>query len=75
LRLNTVINRLLQERLIDADGVNYSIRIIGALLLAKRLDAFPDLARKAPRVVVYMGTSKLETKLDQSGSRGYAVGF
>jgi ATP-dependent DNA helicase RecG len=70
-----VINRLLQERLIDADGGNYSIRIIGALLLAKRLDAFPDLARKAPRVVVYTGTSKLETKLDQSGTRGYAVGF
>ncbi len=36
---------------------------------------FPDVARKAPRVVVYTGTSKLETKLDQSGVRGYAVGF
>jgi ATP-dependent DNA helicase RecG len=70
-----VISRLLQERLIDADGGQYSIRIIGALLLAKRLDAFPDVARKAPRVVVYTGTSKLETKLDQSGVRGYAVGF
>ena len=58
-----VISRLLQERLIDADGGQYSIRIIGALLLAKRLDAFPDVARKAPRVVVYTGTSKLETKL------------
>jgi len=27
------------------------------------------------RVVVYSGTSKLETRLDQTGSRGYAVGF
>jgi ATP-dependent DNA helicase RecG len=70
-----VMDRLLQERLIDTDGSSYSIRIIGALLLAKRLDAFPGVARKAARVVVYTGTSKLETKLDQSGIRGYAVGF
>ena len=34
-----------------------------------------DLARKLPRVVVYTGASKLETRLDQSGTRGYAVGF
>ncbi|MGH8578243.1 MAG: hypothetical protein ACREXJ_15295, partial [Gammaproteobacteria bacterium] len=31
--------------------------------------------RKAPRVVVYTGTSKLETRLDQLGVKGYAVGF
>jgi len=45
------------------------------LLLAKHLEDFPDLQRKAPRVVVYTGTSKLETRLDQSGIKGYAVGF
>ena len=47
----------------------------GAILLAKRLSDFPDLTRKVPRVVVYTGTSKLETKLDQPGVKGYAVGF
>ena len=47
----------------------------GALLLAKRLDEFPDLARKAPRVVVYSEASKLQTRLDQTGAKGYAVGF
>jgi len=31
--------------------------------------------RKAPRVVVYTGTSKLETRLDQTNLKGYAVGF
>ena len=39
------------------------------------MDEFPDLSRKAPRVVVYTGASKLETRLDQVGLKGYAVGF
>lgn len=70
-----VIERLLQEHLIDSQGKGYAIRRIGAILLAKRLEDFADLARKASRVVVYPGTSKLETKLDQVGTKGYAVGF
>jgi ATP-dependent DNA helicase RecG len=70
-----VIDRLLRERLVDERGEVYAIRRLGALMLAKRLEDFPELARKAPRVVVYTGTSKLETRLDQTGTRGYAVGF
>jgi predicted HTH transcriptional regulator len=65
----------LKERLIDDGGGAYTIRRLCALLLAKRLDEFPDVARKAPRVVVYTGISKVETRLDQTGSKGYAVGF
>jgi predicted HTH transcriptional regulator len=70
-----VIDRLIRERLVDESGGQYKIRRLGALLLAKSLTDFPDLSRKAPRVVVYTGTSKLETRLDRTGSRGYAVGF
>lgn len=70
-----VIDRLQRERLVDAKDGAYGIRRVGALLLAKRLDDFPELARKAPRVVVYTGTNKLETRLDQVGAKGYAVGF
>jgi len=70
-----VLDRLMRERLIDEAGGTYSIRRLGGLLLARRLEDFPDIARKAPRVVVYSGNSKLETRLDQTGSRGYAVGF
>lgn len=70
-----VIDRLQRERLIDDQGGSYAVRRLGALLLARRLEDFPDLARKAPRVVVYTGNSKLETRLDQTGSKGYAVGF
>ena len=70
-----VIDRLTRERLVDEMNGAFAIRRLGALLLAKRLNDFADLARKAPRVVVYSGASKLETKLDQVGARGYAVGF
>ncbi|MFA6291400.1 MAG: ATP-binding protein [Victivallales bacterium] len=70
-----VIDRLIQERLVDKQGEGYSIRRLGALLLAKRLVDFADISRKAPRVVVYNGNSKLNTKLDQIGTKGYAVGF
>ena len=70
-----VLDRLLSERFIDEINGRYAIRRLGGLLLAKRLADFSDLARKAPRVVVYTGTSKLETRLDQPGIRGYAVGF
>ena len=71
----SVIERLLSERLVDRADGRFSIRRIGALLLAKRIEQFPDLGRKAPRVIVYSGTSKLETRLDRTGSRWYAVGF
>jgi predicted HTH transcriptional regulator len=72
---NGVIDRLISERLVDRIGDGYAIRRLGGLLLAKRIADFPDLSRKAPRVVVYTGKSKLETKLDQTGTVGYAVGF
>jgi len=70
-----VIERLVQERVVDIAVGRYAIRRLGAILLAKRLEEFEDVARKAPRVVVYPGTSKLETRLDQVGTKGYAVGF
>lgn len=72
---SAVIDRLARERLIDEVGGTYSMRRLGGLLLAKKLEDFPDLARKAARVVVYTGSSKAETRLDQTGTKGYAVGF
>jgi len=70
-----VLNRLASERLIDKVTGGYNIRRLGGLLLAKRLSQFPELSRKAARVVVYTGGDKLNTKLDQIDTRGYAVGF
>jgi ATP-dependent DNA helicase RecG len=70
-----VLTRLVEHRLIDQLDGQYSIRRIGGLLIAKRLDEFPDIARKVPRVVVYSSNSKMETRIDQIGQRGYAAGF
>jgi len=70
-----VIERLTELKFIDFAGGGYSIRRLGAILLAKRLDQFPELARKAARVVTYTGNSKAETKADSPGNKGYAVGF
>jgi ATP-dependent DNA helicase RecG len=53
-----VIDRLVRERLVDEVGGTYAVRRLGALLLAKRLDDFPDLARKVPRLVVYTGARR-----------------
>lgn len=70
-----VLDRFERERLIIRQGEQWGITNLGAILLAKRLDEFPDLARKAPRVIVYDGTNKLHTRLDKPGTKGYAVGF
>ena len=70
-----VIERLKEERIIRERNGQYSIFRFGALLLAKSLSSFAELENKAVRVIVYRGSSKLETKLEQTGGKGYAVGF
>lgn len=70
-----VLARLADERLIGSDPNGYSIFNIGAILLAKTLKPFPTVSRKAARVIVYEGESKLNTKSDLTGEKGYAVGF
>lgn len=70
-----VLDRLERERFIDRDPHSWGIRRLSALLFAKQLNDFPDVARKAARVVVYNGTSKTDTKLDRTGTKGYATGF
>lgn len=71
-----VLAKLNGEGLIAQTPQGWDISNLAAILLAKRLDAFsPALARKAPRVVIYEGIDKLNTREDKPGGRGYAVGF
>ena len=70
-----VLERLLAERLVQQSDTGYAILNIGALLLAKSLHTFEDIGRKAARVVVYSGESKMDTLSDLTGGKGYAVGF
>ena len=70
-----VIDALLNKKLIVSSNSGYAIPKIGALLLAKDLNKFEPIKFRAPRVIVYAGTNKLKTKLDQISHEGYAVGF
>src|ERR1051325_1046197 len=74
---DSVLERFQNEKLIDYDGRTFSITNLGAILFGKQLDGFSGLFRKAPRVVVYDGPSKLATKsrLIGPGTKGYAIGF
>ena len=72
---NAILDRLLRERLIVAQDGSFALTRLAGILLARRLSDFEDIERKAPRVVVYSGESKIDTRLDQIGAKGYAVGF
>lgn len=48
---------------------------LGAIAAARKLADFPDLSRKAVRVVVYDGLNKATTKQEQEGTKGYAISF
>lgn len=56
-------------------GTGWRITNLGAILLAKNLNAFPSLQRRALRVIEYRGKSRVETVKEQVGTRGYATGF
>lgn len=56
-------------------GGKWNITNLGAALFAKKLADFHTLKRKAMRVVLYKGESRVETVREQPGSKGYAAGF
>jgi len=70
-----VLQRFEREKLVMRHSTGWHISNLGALLFAKDLREFDLLQRKAPRVIVYQGTDKLETLRDTVGLKGYAVGF
>ena len=70
-----VIEKLKAERLVTQEADDYAISNLAAVLLAKEFRSFEGIARKAPRLVTYSGINKLETKLDVTFGKGYAVGF
>lgn len=70
-----IIDRLFKDDLLQSDSQGLTISRLTAVLLAKDLGAFRDLEMKAPRVIVYNGEDKLNTRLERTGSRGYAIGL
>ncbi len=70
-----VLEKFASKKFIHNKNANYDITNLGALLFAKDLKDFPNLTRKAARVIVYKSKDKLETIKDTFGSKGYAIGF
>lgn len=71
-----ILATLLADNMIaQSKGGKWNITNLGAVLFAKRLADFRTLSRKAVRVVLYKGESRVETVREQEGSKGYAAGF
>jgi len=70
-----VIDKFISENLVEKKTTKYSITNLGALLFAKDLNDFPDLKRKAIRVIVYKHNNKIETVREQIGGKGYVSGY
>ncbi|OHB68100.1 MAG: transcriptional regulator [Planctomycetes bacterium RBG_13_62_9] len=54
---------------------SYHMTNVGAVLFARNLTGFRRLARKALRVIIYKGHNRTNTIREQTGAKGYAVGF
>lgn len=72
---HSIIEKLVQEKLIIEKGHSYSITNLGAILFAKDINEFDQLSRKAIRVIKYKGKDRTNTEKEQSGKKGYATGF
>ncbi len=71
---DAVIEKFIEEGLILRTK-GFAVTKLGALLFAKQLNDFESVNRKAVRAIVYKGKSKVETEREQTGGKGYALGF
>ena len=73
---DAILAALAEDRLIlRSDAGDWSVTRLGAILFAKRLDAFHGLRRKAVRVVQYRGNARTEALKESEPAKGYASGF
>lgn len=73
---DNVLQALKADELVRrTDSGNWDVTNLGAILFAKKLSDFRSLRRKAVRVILYKGNSRVETIREQEGTRGYASGF
>lgn len=73
---DSIIHNMMDEEFIrEMDNGNFAITNMGALLLAKDLNAFAHLKRKAVRVIKYKGNGKTNAIREQVFTKGYAIQF
>lgn len=71
-----ILERLQSEQIIFQKGHDrYDIYNVGAILFGRQLKDFSLLARKALRVIIYNGNSRIEATKEHVVDKGYAVGF
>lgn len=71
-----ILARLISEGVIQpCGGEHFDISNVGAILFGRNLNDFSRLARKALRVIIYKGGNRVDTVREQTGAKGYAVGF
>lgn len=71
-----ILSALQDDMLIArCDAGGWNITNLGAILLARNLGDFPQLKRKAIRIIQYSGAGRTETIREQEGAIGYAIGF
>lgn len=72
---DSILEKLIQEKLIIEKGHLKNITNLGALLFAKDINNFENISRKAVRVIIYQGKDRTKTEKEQVGIKGYASGF
>ena len=71
-----ILEALVADQLIqETDGGRWDITNLGAIMFARKLQSFQHLGRKAVRLILYRGNSRIETVREIPGNKGYAVGF
>ena len=71
-----ILNALASDDLIrHCDAGGWNVTNLGLVLFARRLGDTPKLCRKAVRVIQYRGVSRVETLIEQVGTKGYSSGF
>lgn len=67
---------LAHDKLIVKDvDARWNILNLGAILFAKDISKFTGISRKSVRVIHYDGISRTAQATEQTGLRGYAIGF
>ncbi len=73
---DAILHALQGDRLIaPGEAGGFDVTNVGAVLFARNLIDFPNLKRKAVRVIQYRGGGRTDTIREQENTKGYACGF
>lgn len=64
-----------EKFILKNDDSSYAITNLGALLMARNIQDFPTVARKAIRIIQYRGHDRTDTISERQATQGYVVCF